>query len=373
MRSGNIAKFIMLGAMVTGLSACNLVPAGAPLEREVVEAADGEVTDFAVYTVTRSSLPEFDTWPAAAQEARDWIPASGGARTQVIASGDRLRLTVWDSIDDSLITNGEPSAVLDNITVAPDGTIFVPYLGNTRVAGMTVQLAREHLQEEIDMIVAQAQVQLSLSEGRGNSVDLVGGVASAGRFAMPDRNYTILNLIADGGGVAQGFDNPQVSLIRGGAVYRTSIERLFANPGLDTLLHAGDRVIVEEDRRMFLSLGAAGEQNQHRFTRDTVTALDAISIIGGVESSRGNPGGILILREYRRSAVRTDSRGPDQERVVFSIDLTSADGLFSARNFHLQPDDLVLVTESPIARARTIFGLFGSAFGLVGQGSALLD
>lgn len=263
--------------------------------------------------------------------------------------------------------------MLDNITVAPDGTIFVPYLGNTRVAGMTVQLARAHLQDEIELIVAQAQVQLSLSEGRGNSVDLVGGVASAGRFPMPDRNYTILNLIADGGGVAPGFANPQVRLIRGGHVYETSIDRLFADPGLDTLLHAGDRVIVAEDRRYFLSLGAAGEQNQHAFPRDTVSALDAMSIVGGVDGSRGDPGGILILREYPSSAVRSDGRGPRNERVVFSLDLTSADGLFSARNFHLQPGDLVLVTESPVSRTRTILGLFGSVFGIAGQGIALAN
>jgi polysaccharide export outer membrane protein len=310
-------------------------------------------------------------WPKNGDAALNWISASGGARTQVIAPGDRLSLTIWDSIDDSLITNGDPSAVLESIVVAPDGTVFVPYLGNTRVSGMTLQLAREHLQDEMGQIVPQAQVQLSVESGRGNSVDLVGGVGSPGRFQMPDRNYTILNLIADGGGVGANIENPQVRLIRNGSIYGTSVERLFAEPGLDTLLHAGDRVLVEEDRRYFLSLGAAGSQSQHTFPRQRVTALDAMSIIGGVQSARGDPGGILVLREYPASAVRPDAQGPDQGRVVFTIDLTTADGLFSARNFQINPGDLVLVTESPVTRTQTIFGLIGSAFGLVGQTSAL--
>ena len=61
---------------------------------------------------------------------------------------------------------------------------------------------------------------------------------------------------------------------------------------------------MEEDRRYFLSLGAAGSQSQHRFTQDHLSALDAVSIIGGVESRRGNPGGVLVLREYPANAVR---------------------------------------------------------------------
>jgi polysaccharide export outer membrane protein len=195
----------------------------------------------------------------------------------------------------------------------------------------------------------------------------VGGVASPGAYPLPDRNYTILNLLAAGGGVQPSLVNPQIRLRRGGNIYGTSVERLYADPGLDTLLVGGDQVIVEEDRRQFLSLGAAGQQSQHGFPQDTVTALDAMAIIGGVDSRRGDPGGILILREYPADAVRPDGTGPEQTRVVFTLDLTSADGLFSARNFHIHSGDLVLVTESPITSAQTIFGLIGSVFGLANQ------
>ena len=52
------------------------------------------------------------------------------------------------------------------------------------------------------------------------------------------------------------------------------------------------------------------------------------------------------------------------QRVVFTLDLTSADGLFSAGNFQIMPDDLVYATESPIGAARTIFGLLATALTL---------
>lgn len=366
-----LTKVVLCAVITLAVAACDALPRGAPVEREVVEAASGEIADFAVYPVTRALIPVVTEWPRTGERNLSWIPTSGGARTQVIASGDQLQLTVWDSADDSLLTNGDPSAVIDALTVGPDGTIFVPYVGNVRVSGMTTQLARERLQEEIDIIAPSAQVQLEMVEGRTNSVDLVGGVGAPGRLPMPDRNYTVLNAIADAGGVRAGLDNPQIRLIRSGSIYGTSIDRLFAEPSLDTLLRGGDRVIVEEDRRYFLSLGAAGDQSQHAFPQDHVTALDALAIIGGVESRRGDPGGILVLREYPTSAVRTDARGPDQSRVVFALDMTNADGLFSARNFQISPGDLVLVKESPVTGVQTIFSLIGSAFGIVGAASGL--
>lgn len=363
---------LIFGVIVLGLSGCEILPRGAAVEREIVEAAEGETADFAVHAVTRAFLPVLDAWPNPQANHLSWIPASGGARTQVIAAGDTLSLTIWDSSDSSLLSSpGQRAVQIHALEVAPDGTIFLPYVGDTPVAGMTVQVARQTLHEAIEQIVPSSQVQLTMEEGRGNSVDLIGGVASPGAYPMPDRNFTLLNLIALGGGVQTALTNPQVRLIRGGDIYGTSVARLYADPRRDTLLRGGDQVIVEEDRRYFLSLGAAGQQSQHRFPQDDVSALDAISIIGGVESRRGNPGGVLILREYPDSALRPDGTGPAQERVVFTLDLTSADGLFSARNFHLAQGDLVLVTESPITSAQTIFGLMGAVFGLANQTGAL--
>ncbi|MDG3041512.1 polysaccharide biosynthesis/export family protein [Roseicyclus marinus] len=359
---------------IAALAGCEILPRGAAVEREIVSVAQGETADFRVYPVDRAFLAQVEGWPRTGEASHPWLPTSGGARTQVIAPGDTLEITIWDSNENSLLSSpGQRQVEIQSLSVAPDGTVFVPYVGDTRVSGLTLQLARQHLQEAIDAVVPSAQVQVTLAEGRTNSVDLVGGVANPGAYPLPDRNYTVLNLLAAGGGVQPALVNPQIRLRRGGRVYGTSVSRLYADPGLDTLLHGGDQVIVEQDGRQFLSLGAAGQQSHHRFPQDRVTALDAMAIIGGVDSRRGDPGGILILREYPDSALRLDGTGPEQPRVVFTLDLTSADGLFSARNFDIHAGDLVLVTESPITSAQTIFGLIGSVFGLANQTSNLGD
>ena len=138
-------------------------------------------------------------------------------------------------------------------------------------------------------------------------------------------------------------------------------------PTRDTTLRSGDKVIVEPDERFFLSLGAAGTEAVHPFPRDQISALEAISLIGGVTDARANPKGLLVLRDYPASAVRTDGTGPTQERVVFTLDLTTADGLFSAGQFPILSGDLVYATESRISSAQTILSVLGNTVGLANQ------
>jgi polysaccharide export outer membrane protein len=181
---------------------------------------------------------------------------------------------------------------------------------------------------------------------------------------MPDTDFTLLALLSQGGGVAQGLNNPQIRLHRHGRIYGTSVENLYAHPANDTTLRGGDKVIVQADTRAFLSLGAAGQEARHLFPKEHLTAIEALSIIGGVADFRADPKGVLILRHYPARSLRQKGDGPDNLRMVFTIDLTTADGLFSAGKFRILPGDLVYATEAPVTAARTILGLLGSAFGV---------
>lgn len=361
-----VSKFLISCLLVVGLSACGTLPRGAALEKEVIQDADAPESDIAVYPVTRAFLPSVAQWPHTGASRHGWLGQSRGSNAQVIRPGDSLDILVWDSGENSLLTSPEQQvAAMPGIRVSESGTIFMPYVGKVQVAGRTPDSARQLIQRQMETIVPAAQVQLAMTEGRANSIDLVGGVNQPGNIVMPDQDFSVLAAISAGGGVRDSLENPQVKLVRGSKIYATSLDRLYENPSLDSRLHGGDKVIIEEDRRYFLSLGAAGREAQHAFNRDTVSALDALAIIGGVNDNRANPQGILILREYPNSAVSAGTRGPRKTRVVFTLDLTTSDGLFSARNFPIHSGDLVLATESPLTNTRTILGLVGSVFGLV--------
>jgi polysaccharide biosynthesis/export protein len=347
------------------LSACGL-PRGAALQSEIL-ATDGDTpADFAVYQVTKSELAKFASWPKTGSfRSYGWFSTSGTANGIIIAPNDRIDLTIWDSEENSLLTAPSQKAVdMKDLLVSESGMIFIPYLETIKVSGLSPDQARKKMQMALKTIIPSAQVQISVRQGTRSSVDLVGGVSSPGTYPLTDNRLTVLNLLSLGGGVAPSLRNPQVRLVRGGKIYGTSLENLYALPKLDARIKGGDKVIISADKRYFRALGAAGTESIVYFETARPTALDAMSMIGGLSDSRADPKGILILREYSHSAVRKNGRGPSQKRAVFSIDLTTADGLFSAGRFYIQPEDTVLITEASITNTRTILGLVGSIFGI---------
>lgn len=358
----------LLAGLMVALAGCGTeLPRGAANEGEILRGAGDVGAGFAVYPVTRNLLPSVAQWPRTGPASPgQWTVRRGGPAGAVIAAGDTVDLTIWDSAESSLLTTpGQKVVALSGVRVSTSGTIFVPYLDDIRVAGLTPDVARTRIQDQMEAIIPVAQVQLAHTPGRQSTVDLVGGVTSPGSYPLYDRNTTVLSLLAQGGGASTALQNPLVKLIRDGRTNAISLERLYADPGLDTLVRGGDKILLEEDRRYFIALGAAGTQDVVPFTRASLSALEALAEIGGLSERRANPEGVLVLREYPASALGAGTRGPREQRVVFTVDLTSAEGLFAAKSFEIMPGDLVLPTESPITNAQTIFSLIGSAFGLL--------
>jgi polysaccharide export outer membrane protein len=353
------------------LAACN-APRGAGFQSEVL-AADGArdangnpVYDFSVFAVTRSSLALLNAWPVNSRKTYSWIKHQVQPQNLVIAAGDVLSISIWDAEENSLLTApGQRVAQLQNVEVGLDGRIFLPFVGNIKVSGMAPATARAQVEAMLLNTVPSAQVQLNVVPGRSNTANLVNGVRTPGVYPLADRNISLLTLIATAGGVSETLSNPQVRLFRGSQVYGISLDKLFDEPSFDIPIQGGDRILIEPDDRYFLSLGATSSEALHPFAKSEVSALDALAIIGGVTDGRANPQGVLILREYDSSTVVPSTvpgpAGPPHDRVVFTINLTTADGLFSAGNFMIQHGDLVYGTESPLGSASTILGIFSSA------------
>jgi polysaccharide biosynthesis/export protein len=357
---------ILAHLAMAGLLAGCAVPQDLGEESQILAGAEDPAATFAVQLVTRDSLPALREWPASHPAAGSgWITHASTSPDPLITAGDKLDLTIWNNDENSLLSTPEQKVVqLPGLTVSSKGTVFLPYADEVYIAKMTPDEARMAIQTKLIEIVPTAQVQLQFASGQQNSVELVSGVPNPGVFPLENRNTTVTTLLALGGGIPSTLSNPQVKLSRDGRLYRVSAERLLSDPKLDTTLRGGDKVFIEADSRYFLALGAAGRESLVPFPRDRVSALDAMAIIGGINQVTADPRGILILRNYPQSAVRTDATGPSRDRMIFALDLTSADGLFSAGEFSIQDHDLVLVTQSDLVNTRTILNLVGSVFAL---------
>ena len=364
---------VMLAMAASGCA----LPRGAAMQSEILKNASDKTPEFSHYPVDSKLLAELPHWPAgkAAAAKRSWIKGGSGGAGQVLAAGDTVTLAIWEGGQNKLLTSeGAPTTQIAPTTVSNSGQIFVPYVGAVKVSGLSVEAAREKVQQSVTALIPEAQVQLAATPGKGNAVSLIGGVSNPGTIPLIDRSLTVLGAISEAGGVQGSIENPQLRLYRGGKVYETSLARVLDDPALDAGLRPGDKLMVLKDDRSFLALGASGVEKIIPFPKDHVNALEAVTLAGGINDIRANPKGVLILREYPASAVRADAaQGPQNARVVFSMDLTTSEGLFSAQNFEVQSNDLVLATESALVNTRTILGLFGSTLGLARTADSMGD
>jgi polysaccharide export outer membrane protein len=378
-------KFAVLGLALL-LAACGNLPRGSGIEREVLahgndtvagtETADqpGVPSEFAVEVLSRENLVRYAKWPSVGITSMPWIKRVAQPNNRIIAPGDSVAIVLWSTEENSLLGGPNQRVVtLPPMQLSGSGQVFLPYIGQIKLSGMSPEHARSAIESAYAAVVPSTQVQLALTEGRQSTVSAVDGLVHPGPFPLPDQNMTVLDLVAQAGGVAPNIVNPQIRLQRGNRTYGTALSRLLEDTAMNTTLVGGDRVFVEDDDRYFLSLGAASTRAQHRFPQAEVTALGALSLIGGLAADRANARSILILRTYPQSAVRRDGKGPRHARTIFTVDLTNADGLFSAGQFQINTGDLIYVTESPLIGTRNVFGVIGSVFGLTNQANSVAN
>jgi polysaccharide biosynthesis/export protein len=155
-----------------------------------------------------------------------------------------------------------------------------------------------------------------------------------------------------------------IRVTRGGKTGKIWLKDLYQNPGLDIALRPGDKIVVEEDSRTFIALGATGAQNLVPFESETLSALEAIATVGGLSTNSADPTGVFVLRDESESIAnavlgRTDLVG--DQRMVYVLDLTEPTGLFEARDFLVRDGDTLYVTEAPFVQwQKTLSAITGT-------------
>ncbi len=280
--------------------------------------------------------------------------SANSVTSDTVRPGDVLGLTIWENVDDGLLS-GETgnSTTLEEVQVDSAGYIFVPYAGRLRAAGNTPEQLRTLISSKLQEQTPDPQVQVRRVAGDGSAVSLTGDIGAPGIYPIERPTRTLSTMLAKAGGVSVAPEIALVTVLRGDQRGTVWYQDLFRKPGLDIALRGGDRILVEQDTRSFIALGATGGQARVAFESQDLSALEAIAQVGGLQSLSSDPTGIFVLREERQAIVRevmgrNDLQG--DRRMIYVLNLTSPNGLFIARDFVIRDDDTIYVTEAPYAQ-----------------------
>ncbi|WP_333827456.1 polysaccharide biosynthesis/export family protein [Pararhodobacter sp.] len=279
--------------------------------------------------------------------------------------GDTVTVTVYENVPEGLMTNFETrGAVLQELQVDDAGFIYVPFAGRIRAAGQSPEGLRSTIARQLDEQTPDPQVYVSRTTGDGASVSVMGRVNSQGVYPVERNTRRLTAMLAQAGGVEGPVQSAQVTVARGSVTDRVWLEDLFRHPELDIALRGGDRLLVDQDQRRFTILGATGTQSLITFDSPTITAIEALAQVGGLDPTRADPTGVFVFRnepaEIARNVLgRTDLLG--DQRLIYVLDLTAPNGMFMARDFQIRDGDTVYVTEaSAVSWNRLISTLSGT-------------
>jgi polysaccharide export outer membrane protein len=356
------AKLVALSVVVSLVASCGL-PRSGPNRQEIFAGSVQNQGDAFVVTVNDRVIQATSVVPALTFS--DAFIGADQLGSDIIRPGDILSLAIYENVDDGLLAGGGQNvSTIDQVQVDGAGFIFIPYAGRIRAAGNTPNGLRQIITRSLDQQTPDPQVIVRREAGDGSTVTVAGDIGGQGVYPIERPNRTLSAMLAAAGGITISSEIAQITVVRGNESGTVWFDDLYSNPDLDIALRGGDRILVEEDSRKFTALGATGSQTLVRFTSQSISAIEALAIVGGLNANLADPTGVFVLRnepeEIARSVLgRSDLTGA--QRFVYVLDLTAPTGMFEARDFVIRDGDTVYVTEAPFAQwNKAVSALTGS-------------
>ena len=368
------ARAVALLALVAMVGACAL-PRSGPNKREIFAGSVQQQGDAFIVAVSDRVARATAVVPALGFSQS--FQTAGRLGPDTINAGDTLTITVFENVAEGLIVGqGQNVATLNEVQVDGQGFIFVPYAGRIRAAGRSPDQLREEITEQLEAQTPDPQVQVRRVAGDGSTVSLMGAVGGPGVFPIERPTRTLAAMLARAGGVTSPPEVTTVQLTRGNVTDRVWLSDLYDNPVLDIALRDGDRILVQEDTRSFVALGATGAQNKVPFRSQTLSAIEAIAQVGGLNTNLADPTGVFVFRN-EPAEIAAQVLGRDDlvgaQRVAYVLDLTAPTGMFLARDFVIRDGDTVYVTEAPFVQWQKTLAALTGGLGAAGQAAAVAD
>ncbi|MEM1060363.1 MAG: polysaccharide biosynthesis/export family protein [Verrucomicrobiota bacterium] len=161
-------------------------------------------------------------------------PNGGSVDPEAIVVNDTLQIRL----------DGVPATdrQLNQVTVAQDGSINLPYLNRIKVTDMTTQELARYLEAEyVNRKIFTTPV-VTVTHG-GRFVYVYGDVAGGGKQPYVS-GMTVIQLITAAGGFTEYADERRVKITRDGKVFYFNAKRALENPKFDIPAKPGDLINV---------------------------------------------------------------------------------------------------------------------------------
>lgn len=348
-------RTVVLAVLLVSLGACTEIVPGMN-----VRVDTSKNSSYKVVTIDSNVIKALaqDTSANDVQALQNSVPSDVPPEYR-IGAGDIIFVTVWDHPE--LTTPSGPVNEIGAVAgqslaqyvqgrlVGSDGSIFFPYVGNFKIAGMTALDASKFIAENLTRVITKPQVDVRVIAYRSARVEVTGEVVKPGTITLDDTPKGIIEAIDLSGGLTANASRRRALLVRKGVTYRIDLADLLsgAKPVTNPLLNAGDVVHIpdQSDDQVFV-LGAVAKQAPVLIRQVSLSLVEALTNAGGLEELRGKQSGVLIFRKRQYSS--------EPITTIYTLDFTKPESMLLAGEFALQPRDVVYVQATLFAQYNSV-------------------
>lgn len=261
-----------------------------------------------------------------------------------ISPGDTLLVTVWDHPELTTPAGTQQAAVTNGRLVYPDGTMFFPFAGQVKVAGMTIEEVRNTLSSKLARYIQQPQVDVNVV-GSGGRVSVQGAFENTGPQDITTTPLTLSQAIGTATVNVEQADLSGFVLTRDGKSYPLDLDALNRNGAVapDLYLKPGDHLYMPyNDRKEAYVLGEVLRPQAITFKTTDMSLTQALGRAGGLNPVSAKGEAVYVIRGIEEMQ-QTPAR-------VYHLNAKSPAAFALADRFSIRPGDVVFVGPAGVTR-----------------------
>lgn len=251
--------------------------------------------------------------------------------------------------------------------VTTDGTLFYPYAGEIKVAGLTAQELRAEITNRLsNKILNDPQVDVRVTGYNSLRATVTGAVNKPGSIPFSEAAMTLPLAVAAAGGFSEEADPAGIQLRRGDKVYNINyLDAFKTNLPLDRIvLKPDDQLFIpalsetQKENKVYV-LGEVGRVGVVNLNHGSLSLVEALASAGGLQALYASSSSIYVLRNSGEKQVD-----------IYHLNAKNAMALAMADRFDLNPHDIVYVDASGLATWNRLLNLISPTGALLNNVTA---
>jgi len=262
-----------------------------------------------------------------------------------LVPGDVLSVMIADSNQEGSVFAplSAGGTVFESVRLDSGGRISLPYVGRKKVSGKTLTEVEDLIQKSLKGVASDPQVHVELTGDLSGSVLVAGAVKAPGRFSALTGPLTLLDAINQAGGPVTEPHLTRVIVRTGKSVKDYNYESLLQ--GENRMVPPHSEIILERARKSFVAMGAVTQPGLHDLPSNNPSLLEVLGVAGGLQERASDASGVFV---FRLSKKEGDTGNEEAKAEVFRLNMKNPAAIFLARQFLVQPEDAVYVTNAAV-------------------------